>query len=70
MPVAVVDVREVGVAVHHRPMLVGVRMRFPAVPFEIMFVAVMLVVGVAVGVVQQIVRMRMLVPLANVQPYA
>jgi len=70
VPVAVVDVREVRVAVHHGPMPVRVRMRFPAVPLELMVVVVMLVVRVAVGVVQRLVGMRVLVPLAHVQPYA
>ena len=44
VPVAVVDVREVRVAVYHRTMLVRMRVRFPGVPLELMLVPVVLVV--------------------------
>jgi hypothetical protein len=44
VPVAVVDIRKVRVAVHHRSMPVLVRVRFPAIPLELMLVPVVLVV--------------------------
>jgi len=54
VPVAVVQIGQVGVAVGQRRMLVGVQMRLAAVPREVMHMLV-------VGVVPVRVRMRELV---------
>ena len=48
MRVPVVNIRVVGVAVHHALMRVGVRVRLAAVTLEVVLVAMMFVVAVRV----------------------
>ena len=51
-------------------MPVRMHMRLLAVPFEIVFVLMMFVMTVPVVMLQHLVRMRMVVPLADMQPDA
>ena len=51
-------------------MPVWMHMRLLTVPFEIVFVLMMFVMTVPVVMLQHLVRMRMVVPLADMQPDA
>ena len=64
------NVREVGMLVSDGLMLMGMRMRFRWIPLEIMRVLMMLVVPMPMVMPQELVRMGMLMPLANMKPHA
>jgi len=64
------QVRVVRVSVGDRGMPVRVRVRLGAVPRKVVVVPVMLVVHVPVRMLQRFVRVRVLVPLGQVQPHA
>ena len=70
MTVAMVDVRKVRMAVGQRLMPVGMGVRLFPVPVEIVQVQVMLVVRMLVRMFERLVVVDMLVPLADMQPYA
>ena len=62
----VMDVGIMGMTVGQDRMRVLVRMRFPAVPVEIVGVPMVLVVDVAMRVVERCMSVRMLMPLLQV----
>ena len=62
------DVRVMGVGMRQHRMVVGMRMRLRPVPGESVLMLVMLVMAVPVAVLERVVRMAMLVSLAQVQP--
>ena len=67
---AVMDVRIAWMLVGQGFVLMQMRVRLQAVPRGVMPVLVMLVVAVAMGVLYQLVRMLVLMPLSQVNPYA
>ena len=70
MPVTVVNIRIVRMAVHERFMRVMVGVRLDAVPREVVRVLVVRIVRMPMRVRERLVRVRVLVPLGEVQPYA
>jgi hypothetical protein len=70
MRVPVMDIREMRMRVRHGCMAVRMGMRLVAVPREVVLVLVMRVVPVTMRVLERIVRVRMLMTFANVQPHA
>lgn len=70
MRMAMVDVRVMRVLVDQRFVPVGVGMRLLAIPGKVMLVLVVLVMTMRVRVFHRFVRVLMLVPLAQMQPYA
>lgn len=68
MRVPVVQVRVMAMLMHHRRMVVGMGVRFLAVPLEVMLVLVMFVVNMRMSVVHRIVLVKVAVLLGQVQP--
>lgn len=68
MLVAVMDVREVRVAVQQWRVHMRVAVRFFAVPWKVVAVLVVLVVAMTMLVCEGLVRMFMRVPFADMQP--
>ena len=62
------DVGKVRMCVSTRRMLMRMRMRFLTVPLKIVRVLMALVVPVSVDVVQNLVSVRMFMPLTNMKP--
>jgi hypothetical protein len=70
MIVPVMEIRIVGVPVRHRRVPMAVRMRFARGVTRAMFVLVMEVVDVAMAMLQQFMRVFVVVRLGDVQPHA
>ena len=70
MNVAVVHVRKVRVPVGQYGMAMRVHMRFDAVPLEIMLMSMMGIVDMGVCMVQRLMGVSVLMPLAEVEPDA
>jgi hypothetical protein len=68
MPMAMMNVWEVGVGMGNRQVVMGVRVRLVTAVRKVVFVLVMLIVAVLVRVSQRFMRMLMLMPLAHMQP--
>jgi hypothetical protein len=68
--VLVVDVRIVRMLVRQRFMPMRMGVRFIAIPGKFVPMPVMLVVLMAMGMLQRLVRMPMLMPFADMQPDA
>ena len=64
------DVGVVRMRVRHRIVPVRMRVRFLAVPFELVHMAMMGIVRVLVRVTRRLVRVRMRVALGDVQPHS
>lgn len=70
MRMPVMNIRKMRVGMRDACMHVRMRVRLSPIPVEIMFVLVMFIVAMPVGVGQRLVRMRMFMSFAQVQPYA
>ena len=70
MPVPMMNVREVRVQVRQRRMSVRMRVRLTAIPWKIVRMLMVVVVRVAVRVLEDFVRVFMLMMLGQVQPYS
>lgn len=70
MPVPVMNVRKMRMAVRDRQMHVRMRVRFVAVVRKIVRMLMMFVMPMPVRVLEPLVRMRVFMPFANVQPDA
>lgn len=68
MPMAVMDVRKMGMFVGQDRMPVLMAVRLGAIPVEFVLVLMMHVVNVWVGVFERLMRVRMLVMLGQMQP--
>lgn len=66
----VVDIREMGVPVCDRLVLVHMRMRLLAIPFAVMLVLMVLIMDVGVAVFQRFMGVFMLMALGQMQPDA
>jgi hypothetical protein len=66
--VAVMNIGEMRVRVSNRCVLVGMRVRLLTVPLEVVCVLVVLVVPVPMVMVQDLVSVRMFMPLTDMQP--
>jgi hypothetical protein len=66
----VVDVRVVGMSMRELGVAMPVHVRFFSVPFRPMLVAMVLIVDMAMLMLHRLVHMYVLVPLADMQPYA
>lgn len=63
-----VDVGKVRMCVSNRRVLMGVRMRLLTVPLKLVRMPMVLVVPVSMVVVQNLVSVRMFMPLTNMKP--
>ena len=70
MQVTVMDIRIVRMLVRQDRVAMRMRMRFIAAPLEGVRVPMMLVVTMTMRMLERLVGMLVLVPLANVQPHA
>lgn len=70
MRMAVVDVRVVRMPVSQRLVPMSMHMRFVTFPREVVLMLVVLVVAVGMRMLERLVRVEVLVPLSQVQPYA
>ena len=70
MRMPVMDVRVVRMLVRHAFVAMRMRVGLLAIPFKAVLVLVVVVMAVAVSVLETLVRMFMLMPLAHVQPHA
>lgn len=70
MRMPVMNIREMRVSMRNGRVAVWMGMRLFAVPREIMHVLVMFIVTMPVVVIQRIVRVRMFVAFADMQPHA
>lgn len=66
----VMQIRIVRMRVPHRLVAMGMRVWFVAIPVEIVFMLVMIIVGVRVFVIKRFVLVFVLMVLADVQPDA
>jgi hypothetical protein len=68
--VSVVNVRKVRMAVGQDGVAVRMHMRLTAIPRKVVFMPMMLFMRMAMAMLQHIVRVLMLMALADVQPHA